>query len=112
MTSTSSADRIRDLNDAMRRTGPSSGRWVTTQGVYAKGLEFMILATSAVQSFAAFDPDNDPHGEHDFGAFDLAGFRLFWKIDLYEKGFVKRACSDPFVRRFRFLRCADWLRSF
>jgi hypothetical protein len=94
MTSISSADRIRDLNDAMRRTGPSSGRWVSTQGVYAKGLEFMILATSAVQSFAAFDPDNDPHGEHDFGAFDLAGLRLFWKIDYYDRD-LRYGSDDP-----------------
>jgi hypothetical protein len=94
MTSTSSADRIRELNDAMRRTGPSSGRWMMTHGVMAEGPEFMILATRAVQTFAAFDPDNDPHGEHDFGAFGLAGFRLFWKIDYYDRD-LRYGSDDP-----------------
>ena len=35
----------------------------------------------AVQALAAFMPDNDPYGERDFGAFDLAGQRLFWKSE-------------------------------
>ena len=26
-----------------------------------------------VQSFARFNADNDPHGEHDFGSFEVAG---------------------------------------
>lgn len=36
-----------------------------------------------VRVFDDFSADNDPHGEHDFGAFDLCGQRCFWKIDLY-----------------------------
>lgn len=27
---------------------------------------------------------NDPHGERDFGALDLDGTRLFWKIECYD----------------------------
>ncbi len=94
MTSTSSANRIRDLNDAMRRTGPASGRWMMTQGIMAEGPEFMLLATRAVQTFSAFEQDNDPYGEHDFGAFDLAGRRLFWKIDYYDRDF-RYGSDDP-----------------
>jgi hypothetical protein len=30
---------------------------------------------------ASITDDNDPHGEHDFGAFDHAGERIFWKIN-------------------------------
>ncbi len=33
--------------------------------------------------FDSFTEDNDPHGEHDFGAFEHAGQRIFWKIDYY-----------------------------
>lgn len=36
-----------------------------------------------------FDRDNDPHGEHDFGAFDYAGQRIFWKIDYYSEDMMK-----------------------
>jgi len=36
------------------------------------------------QTFANFNADNDPRGEHDFGSFRLAGQNFFWKIDYYE----------------------------
>ena len=37
-----------------------------------------------VHDFTAFTPDNDPHGEHDFGSFEFAGKTIFWKIDCYD----------------------------
>jgi hypothetical protein len=51
--------------------------------VVALGEETVGEAVKRVQAFDAFDADNDPYGEHDFGAFDVAGERLFWKIDYY-----------------------------
>jgi len=41
------------------------------------------------RGFDNFNADNDPHGEHDFGSFELEGEKLFWKIDLYERRPVK-----------------------
>ena len=35
-------------------------------------------------TFSAFTPENDPHGEHDFGSFALAGRKLFFKIDYFD----------------------------
>jgi len=78
------ADLIRELNDAFRKSGPSTGDWLLTSGVLAKGPEFAILAVRAVQQHDSFTADNDPYGEHDFGAFQLAGERLLWKIDHYD----------------------------
>ena len=51
----------------------------------------------ALHSFADFGEDNDPHGEHDFGALDFAGKRLFFKIDYYAPGleFGSEDPSDP-----------------
>ena len=49
----------------------------------------------AIQSFDNFTKDNDPHGEHDFGSFDLAGVSYFFKIDLYEEPNVKDANGQP-----------------
>ena len=78
------AERIRELNDEFRAEGLSTGRWVITEGVAARGVTFMALAVRRVRGFDRFDPADDPWGEHDFGAFDLAGERLFWKIDYYD----------------------------
>lgn len=93
MTSTS-ATAICALNDAMRQAGPAGGRWMMTDEVMAQGPIFVLLATRAVQAFSAFTPDNDPYGEHDFGAFDLGGQRLFWKIDYYDHD-LRYGSDDP-----------------
>lgn len=85
---------IRDLNDAMRNTGISSGRWMMTAGVQELGPEFVLLATREVQTFSAFSDENDPYGEHEFGAFDIAGHQLFWKIDYYDRDLCYGS-SDP-----------------
>ena len=37
-----------------------------------------------VRNFSNFNKDNDPNGEHDFGAFDVNGITYFWKIDYYD----------------------------
>lgn len=78
------SNRVRELNDAFRAIGPSAGDWMLTAGVNAKGPIFTLQASLQVQNFADFSPDNDPYEEHDFGAFDLAGEKLFWKIDYYD----------------------------
>ena len=33
---------------------------------------------------AEFSPENDPHGERDFGVIFHGDHKLFWKIDVYE----------------------------
>ena len=78
--------RIRELNDAFRKDPTRFGRAVVTAGVDARGPDFVVRAMRAVASFADFTEDNDPWGEHDFGAFHCENQKLFWKIDAYEKG--------------------------
>jgi hypothetical protein len=91
---TSTSIRIRKLNDAFRRGGPASGRWVVTPGVTALGAEFLICEVQTVRDFEAFGPDSDPYGEHDFGAFDCMGEQMFWKIDYYDPS-LRRGSEAP-----------------
>lgn len=97
----STADRIRDLNDAFRTIGPSAGDWMLTCGVRAKGPDFIHLAVKAVRDHASFTADNDPYGEHDFGSFNLAGEHLFWKIDHYDRELVcgSEDLANPVITR-------------
>ena len=39
----------------------------------------------------------DPHGEHDFGSFELVNRKFFWKIDYYDERceFGSEDPSDP-----------------
>ena len=75
------AERIAKLNDAWRISGPV----MITSGIQALGAEFVQKASHAVRTYADFDVGNNPHGERDFGSFDLEGQKLFWKIDYYAK---------------------------
>ena len=79
------ASRIRQLNDMLRGLPiPPFGQLVITAGVNALTPEDRASVLDKVCWFDAFTPDNDPHGEHDFGAFDHAGVKYFWKIDYYD----------------------------
>jgi len=75
---------VRDLNDAFRCQGEGRGSIFVTEGVSAEGQEFVAAAVAAVRAFDTFTEDNDPWGEHDFGAVVLGGQKLFWKIDPYD----------------------------
>lgn len=92
---TATRDRIRELNDAFRKTfDRSKGLPVLTAGVASLPSDMQAMAIRKVVTFDAFDEDNDPHGEHDFGAFELAGERLFWKIDYYDPT-MEYGSEDP-----------------
>ena len=41
-----------------------------------------------MSQFSEFTPDNDPHGEHDFGSFTLVGREFFWKIDYHDRDMI------------------------
>lgn len=77
--------RIRHLNDRLRQecahgaTGDNSV--VVSSGVIAQGHAFVKAAQKAVAIYAAFTPDNDPWGEHDFGSIPLQGQTVLFKID-------------------------------
>lgn len=44
----------------------------------------MVAAVQAVRKFDDFSDDNDPWGEHDFGATELEGEKIFFKLDYYD----------------------------
>ena len=87
------ATRIRELNDAFRKTF-AGGKVVMTASVAA--LPDMVTAHALVEvtRFDSFTPDNDPHGEHDFGNFKLVGRTFYWKIDLYNAA-MDGGSEDP-----------------
>jgi Protein of unknown function (DUF3768) len=90
------ADRIRVLNDNFRTTF-IGGQVVMTQGVAELPLDLKARIILSVQSFAAFDAENDPHGEHDFGSFELAGETYFFTVDYYSPDLTSGSedAADP-----------------
>jgi hypothetical protein len=72
-----------------------AGRRFITPGVAAQVPEnFHRLVWSAVANFSFFTEDNDPYEDHTFGAFEIEGVRLFWKIDLYDTAY-RYGSDDP-----------------
>jgi hypothetical protein len=91
-----SAEKIRALNDAFRST-MSGGRVMLTAGVDALPSDVKAMVIRKVATFSDFTPDNDPHGEHDFGGFSLGGRKFFFKLDYYdaEMQFGSEDPADP-----------------
>ena len=92
-----STSRIAELNDLCRKAMGVAGRVVQTQGIGALPPDVRSAIFEKVELFDSFTEDNDPHGEHDFGAFEHEGERIFWKIDYYDKAceFGSEDPADP-----------------
>ena len=75
---------IANRNDYFRQN-LSHGALVLTQGIRSNTPEDLKEIITKVRNFDTFDENNDPYGEHDFGAFDYKGRRIFWKIDYYDQ---------------------------
>src|SRR6266576_3692533 len=69
-----------------------AGRLVQTSGIVR--YPSTINRRSARKWKPSFTPDNDPHGEGDFRAFEHNGKRIFWKIDYYDSTMMKGS-EDP-----------------
>ena len=74
---------IRQLNDEARQY-LTDGKVVFTRGIAALPKEDQAAILERVRNFEDFTPENDPYDEHDFGAYEHNGQRVFWKIDYYD----------------------------
>ena len=69
-------------------------------------LNFLLKTSRMPQknprTFDNFDEGNDPYNEHDFGAFDYKGHKIFWKIDNYDQKFLylsPNACNPRLTNK-------------
>lgn len=77
-------ERVRALNDAVRRGQGGQGRVLVTAGLKGRGDGFVTKVIAALRAFdfTAYDAEN-PDGAHDVGAFTLEGVRVFFKFDYF-----------------------------
>jgi hypothetical protein len=76
--------RIARLNDRCRTALGIGAKVIQTEGISALPSATQSKIREAVETFKAWTPDNDPHGEHDFGSVEIDGYKVFWKIDYYD----------------------------
>ena len=85
--------RIQQLNDEFRQR-LTGGIAVMTPGIAALGPIAVERIVKTIQVFDEFCHDNDPWSEHDFGAFEADGEKIFFKIDYFDKG-LRAHSPDP-----------------
>ena len=96
------AAKIAEQNDQFRATWGADftvpGQIVLTLGVADLSPAAKAIIMQRVQKFDTFTEDNDPYGDHTFGAFDFEiggnSYRIFWKIDLYDTEY-SMGSDDP-----------------
>ena len=78
-------------------TAPAAASFFT-RGIAALPEADQAAILDRVRTFEEFTPDNDPYGEHDFGAFEYGGHHIFWKIDYYDAAmeFGSEDPADPY----------------
>jgi hypothetical protein len=86
--------KIAELNDLCRTAMGIAGRVVQTAGIRALPPTVQSAIREHVERFNTFTPDNDPFQEHDFGAFEYDGLRIFWKIVYYDRRLLNGS-EDP-----------------
>ena len=89
--------KIRKLNDAFRKTF-LGGCVLITPGMQALSEEVRESLLTEVRLFDNFNEKNDTYGEHDFGAIEHGNYKVFWKIDYYNKNnpnYGSEDASDP-----------------
>lgn len=81
-------------NDRFRQLGFNV---TVTQGIHH--LPDVCGLLSTVSKFNEFTEDNDPYGEHDFGAIYWHSNKVFWKIDYYNQTLT--GWEDPLSKTCR-----------
>lgn len=94
---TTKSEQIAKLNDAFRKSifNQPHGRVLMTSGLRSVFNGGAILSIfEYVKDFNDFQEENDPYGEHDFGAFTYQDERIIWKFDYYDQAFEYHS-ADP-----------------
>ncbi|MGV7222178.1 MAG: DUF3768 domain-containing protein [Nitrospinales bacterium] len=90
-------NRIAELNDLCRTALGVGGRFLQTPGICGLSQTEQSRIRELVELYDDFNKDNDPYGEHDFGAIEHNGEKIFWKIDYYAPDLIYGSDepSDP-----------------
>ena len=109
--------RIARLNDLARSAMGVACTAVATIGFRSLSASDQSSVRELIETYDAFDKDNDPHGERDFGCVYQLGDgrwtterprmrddereRVFWKLDYYDRAmrFASDDAADPAITR-------------
>ena len=89
------------------------GRLVATRAIHAKGSLFIQESLAAIGRLTEFPAESDPDGYHDFGAVEIMGETVWFKIDLFDGADLQYGSEAPDIpaRTYRVLTIlfpSDW----
>jgi hypothetical protein len=94
-------------NDAFRRalgeTSDHPGKILLTAGLSEQPVPFVFAVLKTMRDTTVFPEGDDPYGEHDFGAIEHEGVKVFWKIDYYADADCESGAETPAERCYRVL---------
>ena len=117
MTAREQTARIARLNDMARSAMGVACNAVATVGFRSLSASDQSSVRELIETYDAFDEDNDPHGERDFGTIYQLGCgrwtterprvredereRVFWKLDYYDREmrFGSEDAANPAITR-------------
>lgn len=92
---------IRHINDMCRKNllfeNPKCKTLITdgvVKGNPCNDSSFIAKVVSEVIYYDNFTTDNDPHGEHDMGFFEIDATKYMWKFDYYDNE-LENGSEDP-----------------
>ncbi len=104
---------IAKLNDDLRINGHvRNGRVIAVGSLVQADETLRNKVVAVMREFKDFNDDNDPYGEHDFGAFEVDGEQFMFKIDYFaldeetasehpeDQASTMRICSVFFARDY------------
>jgi Protein of unknown function (DUF3768) len=92
-----------ELNDRFRQHNLGFGQvritpmveMMSIASLAPKAIEHREDLLAMVRSFNDFNEENDPYGEHDFGAVEFEDKKYFWKIDYFADSSYEYGTEDP-----------------
>jgi hypothetical protein len=101
---TNKSDIIAQQNDQFRKAMGTigyirdriPGKYMMSRGISSLSETEQIEVLIKTRDFNDFDENNDPHGEHDMGRFQLEDNKtdIMWKIDYYDPNY-QYGSEDP-----------------
>jgi Protein of unknown function (DUF3768) len=86
---------VTKLNDRFRQHNLGFGQVRIAPMVEMMPIEQQKALLAMVRSFSDFNEDNDPYGEHDFGAVEFQGKEYFWKLGYYSDDSYEYGAEGP-----------------
>ncbi len=99
---------LAEQNDTFRHTVAAGcpcqaypGKFFITEGVQHLKEEDLAAVLNKLAQHHEFPEGDDPYGEHDFGHFEHAEEKYYWKFDYYDANyeFGSETPADPMVTR-------------